>query len=68
MLFRSPNAVEANPSCNATWRGAIVVNSFTCNGGTHLDVKYDSRLLNLVDISWVVTNYTEIPANQVVLP
>jgi hypothetical protein len=67
-IMYAPNAIEANPSCNATWRGAIVVNSFTCNGGTHLDVKYDSRLLNLVDISWIVTNYTEIPTNQVVLP
>ena len=42
-IMWAPNADEQNPSCNATWRGAIVANSFTCNGGTHLDVKYDSR-------------------------
>jgi hypothetical protein len=67
-IMWAPNAAEANPSCNATWRGGLVVNSFTCNGGTHLDVKYDSRMLNLVETSWTVSNYTEIPSTQVTLP
>jgi hypothetical protein len=67
-IMWAPNAVEANASCNATWRGSVVVNSFTCNGGTHLDVKYDTRMLSLVQEQWSVTNYTEIPSTQVVLP
>jgi hypothetical protein len=67
-IMWAPNAAEANPSCNATWRGGVVVNTFTCNGGPHLDVKYDSRMLTLVQTTWTVTNYTEIPSNQVTLP
>ena len=67
-IMWAPNAAEANPSCNATWRGTLVVNVFTCNGGPHLDVKYDTRMRSLKQAGWTVTNYTEIPSNQVVLP
>jgi hypothetical protein len=67
-IMWAPNAAEANPSCNASWRGGLVVNTFTCNGGTHLDVRYDTRMMSLVQTSWSVTNYTEIPSNQVTLP
>jgi hypothetical protein len=64
----APNANEMNPSCNANWRGALVINTFTCNGGTHLSVHYDTRMQTLVQSSWSVSNYTEIPSNQVTLP
>ena len=67
-IMWAPNAAEKNPSCNATWRGSVVVNTFTCNGGTHLDVHYDTRMLSLVQSTWTVSDYTEIPSNQVVLP
>jgi hypothetical protein len=44
------------------------VNVFTCDGGPHLSVHYDTRMLSLVQASWTVTNYTEIPSSQVTLP
>jgi hypothetical protein len=64
-IMWAPNAVEQSPSCNANWRGAVVVNAFTCDGGPHLEVRYDTRMLNLVETVWTVTNYTEIPSGQV---
>jgi hypothetical protein len=67
-ILYAPNATEANPSCKANWRGALVVNAFTCNGGPHLQVHYDSRIQTLTQSSWTVTNYTEIPSSQVTLP
>jgi hypothetical protein len=67
-IMYAPNAQEANPSCKANWRGALVVNTFTCNGGPHLQVHYDTRMQTLVQASWTISNYTEIPSNQVTLP
>ena len=67
-ILYAPDATEANPSCNANWRGGVVVNTFTCNGGTHLQVQYDTRMQSLVQTSWSVTDYTEIPSNSVTLP
>jgi hypothetical protein len=67
-ILWAPSAAEVNPSCKANWRGALVVNVFTCNGGPHLQVHYDSRLQTLKQSSWTVTNYTEIPSDQVTLP
>ena len=57
-----------NASCKANWRGALVLNTFTCNGGPHLSVQYDSRMQTITQSSWTVTNYTEIPSSQVTLP
>jgi hypothetical protein len=59
---------ETSPSCKANWRGALVVNTFTCNDGPHLSVHYDTRMLTLTQSSWSVSNYTEIPSNQLTLP
>ncbi len=67
-ILWAPNAAEKNPSCTANWRGALVVNSFTCDGGPHLQVHYDTRIQSIVQSSWTVTNYTEIPSSQVSLP
>jgi hypothetical protein len=67
-ILYAPTAVEVNPSCKANWRGGLVVAEFTCNGGTHLSVKYDTRLTSLTEVHWTVTNYTEIPSGQVTLP
>jgi hypothetical protein len=67
-ILYAPNAQERNPSCDANWRGAVVVNTFTCNGGPHLQAQYDTRVQSLTQSSWLVSNYTEIPSNQVTLP
>jgi hypothetical protein len=45
-----------------------VFNTFTCNGGPHLSVHYDTRMLSLTQSSWLVSNYTEIASNLVTLP
>jgi Tfp pilus assembly protein PilX len=67
-ILWAPSAEEVNASCKANWRGALVLNTFTCNGGPHLSVKYDSRIQSITQSSWSVSNYTEIPSNQVTLP
>jgi hypothetical protein len=67
-ILYGPTAAEVNPSCGANWRGSVIVNEFTCNGGPHLQVQYDTRMMSLTEIHWTVTNYTEIPSGQVTLP
>jgi len=67
-ILYAPSAAEVNPSCGANWRGSLVLQVFTCNGGPHLQVRYDSRMRNVVSSSWSVTDYTEIPSNRVSLP
>jgi len=67
-IMYAPSADATGNACKADWRGALVVNTFTCNGGPHLDVKYDSRIQTIVASSWSVTNYTEIPSGQVTFP
>ena len=46
----------------------ITNNVFTCNGGPHLQVHYDSRIQSITQSTWTVTNYTEIPSSNVTLP
>jgi hypothetical protein len=48
--------------------GALVIGTYTCNGGPNLTVNYDSRLQTLTSQNWAVKNYTEIPSNQFFLP
>jgi hypothetical protein len=67
-ILWAPNAQEVNPSCKANWHGALVVNAFTCNGGPHLQVRYDTRIQTIKQSAWSVSNYTEIPSGQVSLP
>ncbi|MFM8972059.1 MAG: hypothetical protein ACKOOG_05360 [Actinomycetota bacterium] len=67
-ILYAPSAAEVNPSCGADWRGSLVLQAFTCNGGPHLQVRYDTRIRSVVSSSWSVTDYTEIPSNRVTLP
>jgi hypothetical protein len=67
-ILWAPDADEVNASCKANWRGALVVNTFTCDGGPHLQVHYDSRIQTITQSTWTVTNYTEIPSSRVSLP
>jgi Tfp pilus assembly protein PilX len=67
-ILWAPSAEETNPGCKANWRGALVLNTFTCNGGPHLSVRYDSRIQSITQSSWSVSNYTEIPSNSFTLP
>ncbi|HEV7525157.1 MAG TPA: hypothetical protein VGP92_09330 [Acidimicrobiia bacterium] len=67
-IMYAPTSQETNPSCGANWRGGLVLNTFTCNGGPHLNVQYDTRMLSLTESQWTVSDYTEIPSPQVTLP
>jgi hypothetical protein len=67
-IMYAPSADATNNGCKEDWRGSIIVDQFTCNGGPHVQVWYDNRIQSIVQSSWTVTNYTEIPSNQVTLP
>jgi len=67
-IIWAPNAEEINASCKANWRGALVLDTFRCNGGPHLQVRYDDRIRSIVQSSWTVTNYTEVPSTRFTLP
>jgi hypothetical protein len=67
-IMYAPSADATGNACKADWRGSIVVNTFTCNGGPHVKVWYDNRIQSIVASSWTVTDWTEIPSTDVVLP
>jgi hypothetical protein len=67
-ILYAPSSDMTNNACKVGWRGSITFNTVTCNGGPHLTVQYDERVAALVSQDWKVSNYTEIPTNQVTLP
>jgi hypothetical protein len=67
-IMYAPNADATSNACKADWRGSLVINTFTCDGGPHLQVHYDNRIQTIVSSAWSVSNYTEIPSSQVSLP
>ncbi len=67
-IMYAPNADATSNACKADWRGSLVINTFTCDGGPHLQVHYDNRIQSIVSSAWSVSNYTEIPSSQVSLP
>ena len=67
-ILYAPSAGLVSDGCKAQWRGALVVSSFTCNGGPHAGIIYDTRVAALSSQGWKVTNFSEIPSGQVTLP
>lgn len=67
-IMYAPSANATINACNANWRGAVIVNTWTCNGGPHLSIQYDDRIQTIVSDAWQVTDYTEIPSGEVTLP
>jgi hypothetical protein len=67
-IMYAPSSNMTANGCKVDWRGAIVFNAMTCNGGPHLSVRYDTRVAALVQQNWSVHNYHEIPSTQVVVP
>ena len=67
-IMYAPTAQEANPSCKANWRGALVVNTFTCNGGPHLPVHYDTRMQTITQSLLERQRLHRDPVSQVTLP
>jgi hypothetical protein len=64
----APSANITSNGCKMSLTGALVIGTYTCNGGPNLSINYDSRLQTLVSVDWAVANYTEIPSYQFVLP
>lgn len=66
-IMYAPSADATGNACKADWRGSIVVNTFTCNGGPNVKVWYDNRIQSIVASSWSVSDWTEIPSTEVQL-
>jgi hypothetical protein len=66
-IMYAPSADATGNACKADWRGSVVVNTFTCNGGPHVKVWYDNRIQSIVASSWSVTDWTETPSTDVQL-
>jgi hypothetical protein len=66
-VLYAPNAYLVGNGCKSVYYGSIVINTFTCNGGPHLTVYYDSELSQTYT-PWVVSAYTEIPSASFSLP
>jgi hypothetical protein len=64
----APSANITSNGCKMYLTGAIVIGTYTCNGGPNLTVNYDSRLQTLTAQNWAVKNYAEIPSYQFFLP
>ena len=67
-LIDAPSANITSNGCNMTLTGALVIGTYTCNGGPNLTVNYDSRIQTLTTSNWTVSGYTEIPSSQFTLP
>lgn len=67
-IMYAPSSNMTSNGCKVVWRGAIVFNKATCNGGAHLTVLYDIRVTSVLQANWTVRNYHEIPSNQVTVP
>lgn len=63
-LIYAPSASVTSNGCQVTLTGALVVGTFTCNGGPNVTINYDSRIAAVLQHNWTVKNYTEIPAAE----
>jgi hypothetical protein len=60
----APNASLTDAGCQSVYYGALVINSFRCNGGPNMTIYYDKDLANLYG-PWVTTGYVQIPPGSV---
>ena len=67
-ILYAPSATATNNGCKIDIRGALVVNDYTCNGATHLQVQYDLRVSALQQANWTLRNFKEIPSGTVLIP
>lgn len=63
-LIYAPSASVTSNGCQVTLTGALVIGTFTCNGGPNLTINYDSRIEAIVQSNWTVKNYTELPPTK----
>lgn len=59
----APSASLTGDGCKSTYYGALILNTYTCNGA-HLSVAYDTELSNVYS-SWTLSGYREIPASRI---
>lgn len=67
-IIDAPNASLTGDGCKSTYYGALVINTFTCNGGGggHLQVYYQNQLHQLYG-AWVPSAYTQVAPSAVVI-
>ncbi|MHB1488638.1 MAG: DUF7305 domain-containing protein [Acidimicrobiales bacterium] len=63
----APSANLTADGCKSIFYGSLTLNTFTCHGGPHLQIAYDSALSQTYS-SWVASNYTEIPSSSISIP
>ncbi|HET6793814.1 MAG TPA: hypothetical protein VFH45_05200 [Acidimicrobiales bacterium] len=67
-ILYAPWAQFTGDGCKDVWRGAVVLNAFTCNGSPNLSIFYDARMDTYSSTGWKEYNYSEIPSSQVTFP
>ena len=61
VLYAPQSDLVAN-GCKFTPDGSVVVNSYRCNGGPHMDVRYDESLLEVTG-AWVTEDWHEVASS-----
>lgn len=59
----APSASLTGDGCKSTYYGALILNTYTCNGA-HLTVAYDTSLSSVYS-AWKISGYREIPASLI---
>jgi hypothetical protein len=63
-LLYAPSANMTTNGCQMTLTGALVIGSYTCNGGPNLTINYDDRIQDVLQQNWTVKDYTELGPSQ----
>jgi hypothetical protein len=63
-LLYAPSASITTNGCKMSLTGALVIGTFTCNGGPNLVVNYDSQMASVLQQNWTVKDYSFLPANK----
>lgn len=67
-IMYAPSATLTENGCNMAWRGSIVVNQATCNGGPNQKFTFTADAAGLLVGNWRIRHFREIPSASVVLP
>lgn len=66
-ILYAPAAAATEDGCKSNYYGAIILDSFTCNGSPNYTFNYDNALFNDYG-PWVTGNYAQIAPSSVVIP
>lgn len=63
-LLYAPSANMTSNGCQMTLTGALVIGTYTCNGGPNLTINYDDRIQQILQQNWTVKDYTELGPSE----